>query len=445
MIRLNTKLLFLNIFLLYITQSGLSQIFVNSEPVGEIHNSDTSYFVIDNIDLIGNKKTHPDIIYRELLFAKNDTVSLKQLSAAQKRVLNTGLFTRVRFDIIGEPSISHLLITVFERWYIYPIPLFYLNERSWDKISYGFQLLYYNFLGRDILLNFSAAFGYNPEFKIAYYNPWFFGDMKLFTNFMIFKGDVKAKSLQLDRLTFQRKGIDWLIGKRFGHFTYLGLTLNYIEITAPKETGLTLSPNGKDRLPSVWLSLQFDNRDLQEYPREGFNVKLWGKRTGNSKHIHYYRYGADLRGYLPVTSKITLAGRLATDLSSGTVPLYDRVFFGYNERIRGRFYDTFEGENLMFGGIELRFPILGIRYLNLPPAPGLESYSQELKFGISAGIFYDTGAVWFQNKKLSAADFRSGFGTGLHFHFPYIDVFRVELGLNSAGQTEFIAEVETAF
>lgn len=431
-------------FLLFLSQISSSQVFLNSEIVVESGKTDTVRLKLIKIEIIGNKKTKPQIILRELLFSENQSISLAQFISAQKRILSLQLFTQVRFDIVGDRQHSTLIISVYERWYVFPIPLFYLNERSWRKISYGGSLLYYNFLGRNILLNFTAAFGYNPQLKLAYYNPWFFGKYKFFTNLKLFKGKVRSKSPEYEDVDDSRIGIDWLIGKRFGHFTYLGLNLNYTEITAT-DSGLTLSPSSKDILPSVSLLFQYDNRDLKEYPHKGWNLQFWGRRAGNNKWLHYYQYGADLRRYQPITQKTTLALRAATMLSSGNIPIYDRMYLGYEERIRGRFYDIFEGENLIFGGIEFRFSLLKIRYTDVPPMPGFEAYSSHLKFGISAGIFYDTGAVWFQDHKLIREDFKSGFGAGIHFHLPYIDVFRVECGFNSQWKVQFIAEVETAF
>jgi len=147
----------------------------------------------------------------------------------------------------------------------------------------------------------------------------------------------------------------------------------------------------------------------------------------------------------PVSPKTTLALRTAGMFSSGNIPVYDRFYFGYEERIRGRYYDINEGENLLFGGIEFRFPLLKIRYIDVAPMPGFETYSSNLKFGISAGIFLETGAIWFQDHQLSQQNFRSGFGAGLHFHMPYINVFRVDCGINSEWQIQNIVDIEVAF
>lgn len=439
------KIFFIFCFLVVNPPDNFGQIYVNAVEVDETFISDTTTFIFSRIDIIGNDVTKEDIILRELHFNKFAPVTLKQLSAGRKRIQSLALFTRVKFDIIGESEHRILLITVFERWFVFPIPVLYLNERSWNKITYGGKLLWYNFLGRNILLNFTAAFGYNPQFKLSYRNPWFLGKLKLFTNFSMYSGKVRSESLELRDYEDERKGVEWLIGKRFGHFTFLGLTLGYTEISAPPDIGLTLSPSGTDYLPSIRLDLQYDDRDLKEYPHKGWKTLLWGKRVGNDEWIEYYRYGADIRRYQPLGRTVTLALRAATDLSSGDIPSYSRVFFGYGERIRGKFYDVFEGENLVFGGAELRFPLMKIRYIDTEPVPGFEDYSSNLKFGMSGAIFFDSGAVWYQDENLTGDKFNSGFGLGLHFHMPYIDIFRVECAFDTKWKAQAIAEVVMAF
>ncbi|MCU0645826.1 MAG: hypothetical protein MUC94_16395, partial [bacterium] len=225
---------------------GFSQIYLNAEEADESTFMDSIEYQIAKIEIIGNDKTKPEVILRELHFTENERASLAKISAAFKRVQSLMLFNRVKFDLVGDQEYSSLLITVYERWYIFPIPVLYRNERDWRKISYGGKLLYYNFLGKNILLNFSTAFGYNPLFKFSYYNPWFLGDLKLFTNFSIYHGKVRSLSPDLNEYEDTRSGFDWLIGKRFGHYFYAGLTIGYAAITAPPEIGLTLSPDGSD-------------------------------------------------------------------------------------------------------------------------------------------------------------------------------------------------------
>lgn len=432
-----------SIFFIFV-DLAYSQIHYNSIELPEITASDSITFNIIRIKIIGNNKTKDHVILRELYFDAGDQVKLKDIFLAQKRILNLFLFNRVIFDLIGDKQEAILIITVAERWYVFPLPVLYINDRSWSKISYGAKLLYYNFLGRNILLNFTATFGYNPQFKFSYRNPWFGGKLKLLTNLSLFKSRVKCKSLNFQQIEDQRIGFEWLIGRRFGHFFYLTFQIGYMELQQPE---ITLSLNGKDKLPSLSINLQYDNRDLKEYPHKGYNILLWGKHVKCHHPINYYRYGIDLRCYLPAGSYSTLALRGSTDLSHGIIPRYDRVFFGYSERIRGNFYQKYEGENLISGGAELRIPLTKIHYYDLTEfaPPGFDDYYRNLKFGVSVGIFYDYGAIWYQHENLNKKHFHYGFGAGLHFHLPYIDLLRLELAFDKQFNREFIGEIRTAF
>ncbi|MDZ7331708.1 MAG: BamA/TamA family outer membrane protein [candidate division KSB1 bacterium] len=424
----------------------MGQIYLNSNELDEAQCSDSIRYRIDKIELLGNNKTRPEVILRELHFSEKQSVSLSELLAALKRVQSLFLFNRVKFDIVEHSDSAKLIITVYERWYIFPIPLVYRNERTWKKISYGGKLLYYNFLGRNILLNLSAAFGYNPQIRFSYYNPWFLGEAKLFTIVNLFYSRIRSLSLALNAYEDRRLGLEWTIGKRFGHYFYTGATLSYMKLTAPAGIGLTLSPSGTDYLPSILVGIQYDNRDLKEYPHRGWWVGFSGKHVGIGERINYDRYSTDLRCYLPLSHHITLALRGSANLSHGKIPSYDRTFLGYEERVRGRYYEIFEGENFAFGGAELRFPLLKIRYLDVEPLiDQMRQYSSNLKFGISAGLFFDSGAVWSQNQPLSIRQVKSGFGMGLHFHLPYVEVFRVECGFNKRLKAQAIADIEVAF
>ena len=439
------KIFFPFLIIFVFSQVIFAQVYLNSVKIDEQNNSDTTHYCIKKIKISGNKKTKPNVILRELLFAQNEFVTIKQVSAAQKRVRSLKLFTRVRFDISSNKNQYTLHITVNEQWYIFIYPTFYMNEKSWNKISYGASLRYYNFWGKNIYVKIKAVHGYNPLYKFIYHNPWFLGNNKLYTNLILFKQKVRSKSPAHNKFDDKRVGFDWVIGKRFGHFIFTDLDFKYTEISAPPESDMTVSSTGKDKLLSMAANFSFDNRDLKEYPHKGWRLQFYGKVAGKSGLVPYYQYGVDLRSYMPIARAITFAMRSATFLSTGKIPIYDRTYFGYEKRIRGRFYDIFEGENLILGSIEIRFPIKKTGYFSLPLIPNFEKYTSQLKFGISAGIFYDTGVVWFQKQKLAVEDFYSGFGIGLHFHLPYIDVLRVEAGFDHQQNVQVIVDVGTAF
>ncbi len=444
--KIKRKILLFTIFwTLILCQIISAQVYFNDREIDESKKADSSSVRIKKIAIVGNKKTKDQLILRELLFSENDLVSFKQLSAAQKRVQSLNLFTRVRFDVVEKDQSFNLLITVNEQWYFFIYPTFYLNEKDWQKISYGVSLRHYNLMGKNIFLKLKAVNGFNPLYQAIYQNPWFLGKGKLYSNFRFFKTKVNSRSARHQNLTDDRIGIDWALGKRFGHFTFVGVDVNYCQISAPPEMGLTASVSGIDKLLSLTSGFTYDHRDLAEYPHQGWLLQCGWKLAGLQKGTVYHQHSATLRHYVPISQKMTLALRAAGLISSGQIPIYDRVYFGYEERIRGRFYEILEGENYCAGNVELRFRLLKISYFDLPMIHRLKSYVSNLKFGLSAGIFYDTGTVWSKNQKWSIQHFKSGYGLGLHLHLPYINLLRLEYGFNSQGQIQRIVDFDVAF
>jgi len=444
---------FLILFVFGTVSAGLAQSYNNEEP------DSSSLQIIPNskvakILVAGNRRTRSPVILREMKTQVGDTIDVETLQADQKRILNLGLFNRVEIDSLQRPEGVHILIGVTERWYLFPFPILFINDKDWGKASYGAGIVHTNFRGRREVAALSGWAGYNPAFAIDYSNPWVFGPAQMQTRFRFAVQRVRNRSFENlgQTVNEQRLGGFWSIGKRFGFFTYLSMSFGYTELKLdPPVPGKTLDPSGRDRLPSLGLTFAYDRRDLFEYPRSGVFVKLWGLRTGfNSEYIHFQRYGADVRGYKKIYRNLSLGARAMTDLARDKIPIYDRVFLGYSNRVRGHFTraeDKREGENLALASVELRFPIMPWRYFSASDVPMFGSYFQNMKFGISAGIFADYGRVWFQsNKRPRFADGQRGYGVGLHFHLPFpINLLRLELAFDEKGRSESIVDIGVAF
>jgi outer membrane protein assembly factor BamA len=411
---------------------------------------------IAKILISGNRHTKAQIIQREMKTQIGDTIDVATLQGDQKRILNLGLFNRVELDTLHGSEGVELLIGVTERLYLFPFPIFFINEKDWGKASYGAGIVHTNFRGRNEIAALSGWAGYNPAFAIDYSNPWIFGPAQMLTRFRFAAQRNRNRSFEKlgQEVDENRLGASWSIGKRFGLFTYLYLSLGYTQLKFdPPVPGETLDPSGRDRLPNVGLSFAYDRRDLFEYPRSGVFMRVWGQRTGfNSEYIHFWRYGADVRGYKKFYRNISIGGRAMTELAQNRIPIYERVFLGYSNRVRGHFTraeDKDEGENLMIASAELRFPLMPWRYFSISEAPMFGSYMQNMKFGVSAGIFADYGRVWFQDppadgsRRVLPPQF--GYGAGLHFHLPYINLLRVELAFDEDGQSEWFTDIGVAF
>ena len=141
--------------------------------------------VIHDIQITGNTITHPSVILRELLFSIGDTVLKMQLlpdiQRSQDNLLNLAIFNFVHFDVRHLTN-NHIdvLISVVERWYIWPIPILeyadrnfstFIQNKDWDKINYGAWLKWNNFRGRNELLTGKLRLGYIKEYSLAFAKP----------------------------------------------------------------------------------------------------------------------------------------------------------------------------------------------------------------------------------------------------------------------------------
>jgi len=416
----------------------------------------------------GNRRTKPEIILREMftqvgdsldylviwrrdagngMFTQvGDSLDPQLVEADRKRIQNLGLFNRVEIQTLALEKGVLLIVNVSESWYFFPFPIIFYSENDVKKLSYGLGVVHLNFRGRAEQLQFSGWLGYNPGLQVGYRNPWIVGNAHLFTTTRFYY--VRQRSKSLSDVDERHIGGAWTIGKRYSKRTYVSVTLGYRQVKFdPPVRGETLNPSGNDRLPEIGVNVLYDTRDLYEYPRQGTFLRVFARRVGfGDPNVHYWRYGADVRSFRPLIGGLSFCTRVYGDLSSGHLPIYDRVFFGFGNRLRGYYHETSEGKNLLFGSAELRLPLLPIRYFNLSRKTGfLGPYARNLKFGISMAAFADTGKLWFQFQTMRTWNFLSGYGLSLDLHLPYVELLRLTYAVNDQGRGEALLIAGVSF
>ncbi len=405
---------------------------------------------IDTIILIGNDVTKDFVILREMSLKVGDTVSVEAAEFDKNRIYSLGLFNRVdmRYEVEGEKV--KLYVIVNERWYLFPFPVVGIKDRDWKKFYYGLGVLHYNFRGRNEKVSASFALGYDPFVSLRYRNPLLSRESELFLDTRLFYSRVRNKSLvsQKRGINFDEDhyGIYGTIGKRLHLFRSLSVTLGYEILTVSQnEVGRTLSPDGRDAFVSAGVRFLHDSRDLAEYPSKGEFLWLSFEKYGFGQTVvNYYRVAFDGRGFVPLIGGVGAAGRLFTNIAGGgTVPNYHHVFFGYQERIRGHFKDIYEGEDLIGTSLELRIPLLPVRFFSVGAIPVSEFALW--RFGVFATLFGDAGKVWYRADPFTLRDFAKGYGVGLNFLLPYNTVLRLEYALDELRRGQFIFDLSASF
>jgi outer membrane protein assembly factor BamA len=207
--------------------------------------------------------------------------------------------------------------------------------------------------------------------------------------------------------------------------------------------GRAITLDGKDRYPVFGIGYAYDTRDLGEYPSDGTLMRASVTKFGvSTATVNIVRYEADIRRYQPLLPRMTLAGRVFTNLvAAGPTPSYNRTFFGYGERIRGHFRDVVEGEHIFGTSFELHYTLLPPKYFSVGALP---SEFGIWRFGVVAATFVDAGTVWFRGEPFALDRFLRGYGVGLHFLLPYSFVLRTEYAWNELRRSEFIIDVGAA-
>jgi len=399
--------------------------------------------VISQIVIMGNEQTGENVILRELLIKAGDKPNQELIDQSRKRIQNLLLFNRVELTLLPQDQNYILLIEVTERLYLYPFPIFTLHDRDWEKLSYGVSLAHLNFRGQNEKLKIAFWFGYQPGFGLSYSDQWAGDSLHLTTNFGVGKYIVKHRTYNFEENHIASSAS---VGKwwNYNFKTELLLLFDHIKVD---DFFAPLMHSGKSS-ETIWgLSTYFryDTRDLYEYPTTGWVNRLSVTKYGIfQKYNNYWRISLDLRRYQNL-GFFTLAGRFYQNYLFGQIPVFRSNYIGFSERIRGYFFDVFEGNHVQTAGLELRFPILPVKYFSYDTFIIPEEYLKNLKFGINAGIFIDTGIAWSKSNEYGINSFHTGFGAGLHFRIPYVEVVRLDYGLNRDLEGQFIFELGVSF
>ncbi|MEO5888806.1 MAG: POTRA domain-containing protein, partial [Ferruginibacter sp.] len=159
---------------------------VNKLPLTSIDSS--AKLVVRSIIIKGNKKTKDYMILREIQFKPGDSIIIGTLNdafqLARQQVYNTTLFHEVKMDLamISAYEID-VIVTVRERWYLFPLPQFQIVDRSFNewlvkykgdlsRVNYGVKFVHYNFSGRRDPLRIFLINGYTKNLAFSYSQPY---------------------------------------------------------------------------------------------------------------------------------------------------------------------------------------------------------------------------------------------------------------------------------
>ncbi|MBM4167104.1 MAG: hypothetical protein FJ218_09350 [Ignavibacteria bacterium] len=441
------------LFIFILVFSFLTQL--HSQKKISISGTQSPPTYIRNVLISGNETTEEIVIQRELTFTPGDTIKAGLLTYNTSRIYSLGLFNNV--DILPEAVATDSVdvhIFVNERWYIFPFPVFGMYEGDFKKMYYGATIFHTNFRGRNEKIACSLVFGYNPFVSLYYFNPLVYDEPQLFLETQLISQTVRNLSSRTKQngMNYNEHHYTAYInfGSRFDVFRRMtfGAEFNSVQVKQwfPNRT---ISNKGIDNYFSLRMNYSYDTRDLVPYAGYGSYVRATFAKLGlEDNGVNFSRLYFDYRRYFPLTLNSTytiiIATRMFSTMSEGKqLPVYEHLYFGYSERLRGHYAKVMEGDNLAGSSIEIRLPLFSPKIFKVNFIPIIQF--SVLRFGMYAALFGNIGAVQFQPMKFNEYMFAKGYGAGIHFILPYDIVLRTEVALNEVRNSEFIIELGTSF
>jgi outer membrane protein assembly factor BamA len=441
--------------------------------------SPSSEYTINEIFVLGNKKTKTPIILRELGIEKGqifDSLGIVEaLAAAKIRIYNTNLFNSVTLQpLFSGTELIDLLIKLEERWYFYPSPFLRIADRNimdWivnrgsqiDRFNAGIKLDQYNFRGRNERLRFVGQFGFERRFAVAYTIPYIEKTQKHGLGFeVVYNEREKMPYVTTDHLpTFINvpdiNRSSWYGEVRHSyrpsfystHFSSVAFSQ-----TAISDTIVSLNPNflGDSKTNQRFIRLGYgfvnDLRNNRNFPTAGhlLRVDVVQRGIGVFDDVSIFSINTVFNKYFELEKNMYFAtGFIGYFSTPGDQPYFNYRGLGYEgTAARGFELDVIEGpryflvknsvRKLLFEGKKDMSEFMPIAQFN------------DLKLGLYAKLIADFGYVenypQYEISSRLSNQLLYSVGVGLDILTVYDLVLRLEYTYNSQDQLNFAFNIQ---
>ena len=399
----------------------------------------------------GNKQTKSYIILRELHLNPGDSISIEKmheiLEKARDQVYNTTLFIDVKVtpQIISAYNLN-ILVTVKERWYIFPIPAFQLSDRSFNewlvkykgslkRVNYGIRFYHFNISGRKDQLSLALINGFTRnisfEYKAPYTNPLLSDGVIFGAGFYQIR-EIPFKTDSINNLVYYKTDDfvknEWYITGSYSSRKAIkkketfSITFRHIKV---KDSVLSqhYNPNYFNSYSSyqnfieLAYKIQFTEVDNILYPLKGYATSLLLQKRGLQAEggINQFIIRTSCNKYFAFShqwySSIRITAQVDLPFSQSYI---NQRALGYKEDyLRGDEYFVIDGVAFGLAKFDLKKKLF---HFNLPTFLNSKTYNK-LPFTIYAKTFFDAGYVYS----------RSQFNTALNKRFLYSGGFGIDI------------------
>lgn len=448
--------LLLSLFLVVLLKNSIAQ-------------DSTTYVIVNEIKIIGNKTTKEHIIIRELPFQLGDTILISEMTQtferAHSNIFNTSLFNFITIEpVYFNDTYISVYITVEERWYWWPLPLFDIQEtnfntwwqtRNFDRANYGIFVVKENFRGRKERVGFKVQAGYTEQVGFSYSVPYLNQKQTqgLSLSFSYSRNrEVNYSTLDNKRL-FYKDTEKYLKKEIFAKTTYEfrpklynnhSIQISYTNIdladsiTYYNEEYLNRNQTNVEFL-SLTYYLKRDKRNNKSYPTKGYfydfqftqnGLGVFDQNTSNS----FFTVG--YRKYIQLDNRLYIAGLIKGKTSINDPSFYFLGGLGYgNNLVRGYEYYVVNGNHYGLFKTQLRYALVDNKIFKVNLLP-FDKFNK-IPISIYLGTYFDGGYV--SENRVNQPNFLNekwmfGGGGSLDLVSYYDIVFRFEYSLNNLNE-----------
>ena len=394
---------------------------------------------VERVNIVGNTRTKDKVIRREVLVLPGDVFNTVRVDVSKQRLENLGYFEKVETfpEDTGIPTRKNLLVQVEEkRTGSLQFGAGYSTIDSiigFIEFSQGnFDLMNWpTFTGAGQKFRARAQFGsQRQDYSVSLTEPYFLGYRLSLGGELFYHGASFFSSL------YDERDYGFAIDTRLPltAFSYASLTyrLEEVEIfnVSAAASDAILIEAGTRLKSELTPSYVFDTRDNVFLTHRGHRIIFTPHVAGGFLGGDVQTYGASVRASqyfpLPLDNILLLDGELAivdTWGSGSSVPIFDRLFLGGANDLRGYSYrdvsprdengEPLGGKTLARMTIEETFPILP---------------NNKVRFA----IFADAGLVNANSYDFGFSPLSTDAGIGLRLDLP-IGPLRIDYGFPISG------------
>lgn len=393
--------------------------------------------VLEGFSVKGNDKTKERVITREMRLKPGEAFNVKDARRSMQRVYNLGFFDDVNMKLNPgrEPNAVVLETDVVERRTgKFAIGGGYSNS---DGLVGIIEIGDSNFRGTGDSVNIHWEFGGDADsydnYQFSYTRPWLdskqtSGTFRVY-NMTSEYDDYEPGGTRVETYDKNYKGFEFSFGRPMSEYSTNYLTFKYrtdeykkwVEGPFDRHEDEKFLKENFGNTRSVTLAHVTDTRDNIYNPTEGARTSLSGEFAGlMGGDFDYNKYTFEDRHFFKVGRNHVIATKASVGFASGDLPKSALFEAGGQGTLRGYEDDQFQGDKMVLGTVEYRFP---------------------LATKVQGALFTDFGSAWgedrWNGKYDTSFDLKYSVGVGVQIETP-LGPIRLDYGRGEdGGKTHF--------